>query len=72
LCGTLGSQSIQISLNNNIVFDDLVEGNTELVFEVNSLRHGYNILKFSLPDAKQPNESDKRLLALAFREFEIV
>lgn len=72
LCNSLGRQKVKIILNEIIVFDGAVDGRVNLIFNVENLKKGFNNLNFILPDAKQPNESDTRLLALAISEIEIL
>jgi glycosyltransferase involved in cell wall biosynthesis len=72
LCNSLGLQKIKIILNAVLVFDDAVEGLVNLIVNVENLKRGFNYLEFILPDAKQPSDGDRRLLALAVSELEIL
>jgi hypothetical protein len=69
-CDSLGPQKIKIFLNGMSVYEGEVDGLANLIFNAEKLKRGINILAFMLPGAKQPNDVDKRLLALAVSEIE--
>ncbi|MGQ9746109.1 MAG: glycosyltransferase, partial [Dissulfurimicrobium sp.] len=72
LFNTLGEQHISVSLNGKLLFDGSVYGeNREIAFQHCDFRKGENKLFFLLPDARQPDNGDKRYLAIAFKELEI-
>lgn len=70
--GTFGKQKITILLNNEKILVTEAEGDTEIIFDTSLISSSINHLKLLLPNAKQPNESDKRFLALSFRDLEIL
>ena len=67
--GTLGKQRVQIYLNNNPVYTGFFDGDSEFQIDGKGIVFGYNIIRFELFDARQPNERDNRLLALSFRKL---
>ncbi len=72
LCSPLDSQRISIALDAAEVFDGVVEREPELIVcALPGLRAGQNTLKLRLPDARIPNEQDRRFLGLALREVQL-
>jgi len=71
--GTLGKQKISIYLNNHLLVDKIFNSSNihlTLTFNKKILNlNGVNRLKFKLPDARRPNNGDKRVLAMQFKSF---
>lgn len=68
---TLGKQAVTVSVNGDESHSNICEGPTRLFVPVKKLLLGYNFVKFFLPNAKSPNETDNRLLAIAFQSLVI-
>jgi glycosyltransferase involved in cell wall biosynthesis/ADP-heptose:LPS heptosyltransferase len=67
---TLGPQRVVAHINNSPAFDEVKEGgHIELKLRADTLRIGTNTVTFSLPDAREPGNGDRRKLALAVRGF---
>ncbi|MEZ0329485.1 MAG: glycosyltransferase [Dissulfuribacterales bacterium] len=70
---SLGKQSVTIEFNGGNLFDGIVEGvDQELILPAQNFCEGQNRLVLQLPDARQPANGDKRFLAIALKEFEIM
>jgi len=70
---TLGKQNIDISINGFHTYTGTFDGGTKnVVIPIPSLglREGINTLEFTMPDARQPDNGDRRVLALALESFE--
>lgn len=73
LFNTLGEQRVAMFLNDCLIFDGLLQGiGRELMIETTNFHASQNRLVFKLPDAKQSDNGDPRVLGLALREFEII
>lgn len=70
---TLGMQSIEIMLNNKLIFSDKISTtNKTISLKINSsILKANNILNIKLRDAKMPGNGDARILAMQFRYLEI-
>lgn len=71
---TLGTQRIAVALNGESIHSATlasVDGDIPIPFPPSLLREGYNELTLNLPDARQPDNGDARVLALALRGFSI-
>lgn len=72
---TLGEQTVQISLNDEPLLERRFDGaeDVELRIEVphSLLQEGENIVQFDLPDARQPDNGDARILAVALKSFSL-
>lgn len=69
---SLGRQRVILSFNGESIGEDVVEGRDyPLVRSLRGIKSGDNIVKLSLPDARQFSETDHRLLALAVHQVEI-
>lgn len=70
---TLGKQKISIFINDIFLYQDVVDSSDHEVFLNNIIFFKKeNCLTFKLPDAKTPGGGDNRILAIAFREFELL
>ena len=71
---TLGEQRCRVRANDELVFDGLLNGggqiNLDLPVSCYAGRSGIT-LRFEFPDAREPNESDRRVLAVAFTELSL-
>jgi glycosyltransferase involved in cell wall biosynthesis len=72
LLDALGAQRLTLRHNGVEVFRGHVKGqHHELRCRLGAVIPGFNILEFTLPDARQPGNGDSRRLALALRQFQI-
>jgi len=70
---TLGKQRIEIYINNEILYNEILDGiKLEAMLSTYSFQPGNNIINFNLPDAKQPDNGDPRTLAIAIRKFMLI
>lgn len=72
--GTYGKQRIAILLNGTTIYSTEANSLNESLwvdFSPEILKDGENMVEFVLPDARKPNNGDQRLLALAFKSFQI-
>ncbi len=73
--GTLGEQRVTLKMNENIISSEnnIFSGKNSynIIFSKKLLKIGDNHLQFNLPDASQPGNGDKRLLALGIKDFSI-
>jgi glycosyltransferase involved in cell wall biosynthesis len=68
----LGDQRVQIWMNGESVFSDIVSSDPTIVdISVQNLTSGYNTLGFTLPDARSPGDADDRLLGLAIHHLRL-
>jgi glycosyltransferase involved in cell wall biosynthesis len=71
---TIGHQTFNLALNDEFILSGSLTGLKQVLqCTLGPVNSGMNYLSFSLPNARQPNNTDRRLLALAIRQvtFEI-
>ncbi|MDP1931327.1 MAG: hypothetical protein Q8L60_07720 [Gammaproteobacteria bacterium] len=72
---TLGEQTVQIFLNDEPLLERRFDGAGEVELRIpvpdSLLQEGENIVRFDLPDARQPGNGDARILAVALRSFSL-
>lgn len=68
-----GAQRTRWRLNGTDLGERQVAGEAQLAFPLKPglLQAGENVLEIEMPDARRPNESDGRLLGLAFRSLRL-
>jgi len=72
--GSLGRQRINVFLNDAEIFGGQIDSWGETVdvpFSPTLLQDGLNTIRFDLPDARQPESGDSRVLALALISFSL-
>lgn len=73
--GTLGEQTIKVSINNHYIGSKTIEYSDEVIhfnFSPNFLKpNELNFIKFEYSNAHRPNNNDPRVLAVALIDFEI-
>jgi hypothetical protein len=73
LYSSFGEQRVALFLNSVQIYRGILSGDkVDLIIDLPSLQNGHNVLRFILPEAQSPGETDLRKLAIAVREFELV
>lgn len=73
LLKTMSFQNITIIFNGFKVFQSNINGDrVELMLDINNIKFGFNRIDFDLPDARRPNDTDERILAIAFYCLEVL
>lgn len=73
LCNVFGKQRVGLEFNQQVVYLGELSGDSVVILaSLPHIKHGFNTLKFSLPEAARPNQQDGRLLSLAIRNFKFV
>jgi len=68
----LGDQNVTIKVNGEAIFSGMVGPISRLFkFKINSMKPGYNVIGFSLPDAHAPGNGDHRMLGLALESLRL-
>ena len=71
---TIGPQRCRIRANETLLFDGVLEGGGQMELTIPASccadRSGI-LLRFELPDAREPSEYDRRVLAVAFTELSL-
>ena len=66
-----GRQKINVSINGNKVFSDIINGRSKILIESNALKNGINKVEFFHPDARKPGIHDNRVLAFMHHNLEV-
>jgi hypothetical protein len=72
--GSLGKQHVFIFLNGKEIYSNELNAwdeNIAIEFPSSWIETGKNTIEFQLPDARQPENGDTRVLALALKEIQI-
>jgi glycosyltransferase involved in cell wall biosynthesis len=67
-----GDQNVTIRVNDDPIFSGIVGASSRLLkFRVETMKPGYNVISFDLPDARAPGNGDNRMLGVALQSIRL-